>query len=481
MVRLRKLGAEFHSPDQMREGTLINMPYLTDMAAYQDYLDGDITPLFARMGGNEFAQNVTGARYYTKTGPAGYWQLNFFRAYVRYLLAAVFDRSPVAIDASEEVQKQWVEDSPALLRQARTSVEWHAAKGRGVLTAQRRVGDIVIPRAVDPKDYIPLVDPVDRDLEYGHMLLRLWYEGARIESSLPNRATVQVYIPPELAAISDLRVEEQNTTEDFVWAGNVQGVIGGRLGVSTRTRQDSVRMVGIWSFGSDDSVFKTLESNVYELLLQLSHSRTALTRDIRQTRIDPAVTGDNPVDENGNLIFDLYDPVYHIPLDKVAGDALGFLQSGAMDISAAFLQLVEISLDLMAYAANIPREAFGLNMQSNESGEALHKLQATFRTMVIDIRDDLSTILSELWYAIGGPKGIKIGWEHEPFASTTEYRNELRADYKEGIINRDFAQVGLGYPIMEVRNNDNDIQRESGTQSEDIDGRDGGESEGTED
>ena len=479
MVRLRKLGAEFHTPDQLRSGTLINMPYLTDMNAYQDYLDGDITGLFGRMAGNEEAQNVTGARFYAKAGPSGYWQLNLFRAYVRYLVAAVFDRSPVVLDDNPAVQAQWEEASPAMLRQARKAVEWFGAKGRGILMVQRRYPATNIPLVVDPKDYLPLVDPVDRDLTYGHMLLRLWFEGQRIQTTLPNRATVQIYIPQELADISDGRVIVQNTTEDFTWGGDVLGVVGGRLGDSVKASRENPRLQGLWSFGEDDSVFKTMERNVYELLISLSNSRTSLTRDIRPVRVEPTVNDAYSLDSSGRLILDLLDPSFRISVDSQTGANLGYLHSGGMDTSSAFLQLVEIALDNLAYVANIPREAFGLNMQANESGEALQKLQATFRTMVIDIRDDLATILSLMWPLLGGPTGVKIGWEHEPFASTKEYRDSVRADFTAGIVNREFAQASLGYPIMEVDNGN--TERTGGSPSEDIDGRDDGESTGVED
>ena len=76
-----------------------------------------------------------------------------------------------------------------------------------------------------------------------------------------------------------------------------------------------------------------------------------------------------------------------------------------------------MGLDNLAYVANAPRESFGFNMQANESGEALATLRTIFRTLVIDIRDDLSKILSEMWALMGGPAGVRIGWEHEPGAS----------------------------------------------------------------
>ena len=447
MVRLRQLGSEFHTPEQLGQGAIINMPYLTDFAAYQEYLNGDIHALFSRMAGNEFAQNVTGARFYTQAGPAGYWQLNFFRAYIRYLVAAVFDRSPVVLDANPEVQRRWKMDSTRMLRSGRRAVEWFGAKGRGILMVQRRFPGTNIPLAVDPKDYLPLIDPIDRDLTYGHALLRTWYEGPRILTDFRNRATIQIYIPQELADISDGRVAPQNTTRDYVWAGHAQGVVGGTFGQSTRASRENPRLQGLWTFGEDDSVFASMERNVYETLLALSNSRTSLTRDIRPVRIEPKLVGTNQVDAQGRLILDLLDPSFSIPPDAQLGDALGYLHSGGMDTSSAFLQLVEIALDNLAYVANIPREAFGLNMQSNESGEALQKLQATFRTMVIDIRDDLSAIFSLMWPFLGGPEGAEIGWEHEPFASTEEYKRSIREDFKIGLISKPYAQAALGHPI----------------------------------
>ena len=253
MVRLRKLGSEFHHPDDFGTGTVMNMQYLSDFGAFQEYQDGDISRLFERQKGNEYAQNLTGARYYEKSGPGGYWQLNMFRAYTRYLMASVFDRSPQALDDSPAVQEQWKVDSPPMIRQARRAAEWFASKGRGVLIVENRYPGTPVPLAVDPKDYLPLLDPINRDLTVGNALLRLWYQGPRLETIINNRATIQLYVTPEEAAVSDGRVKEMNTTQTFQWGGIERGVVGGELGDAEDERQDSVRLAGLWTFGEDDS------------------------------------------------------------------------------------------------------------------------------------------------------------------------------------------------------------------------------------
>ena len=452
MVRLRKLGTEFHRPSELTTGALINMPYLVDFDRYQDYLDGDITKLFIAMAGNEYAQNVTGARFYLKSGPQGYWQLNLFRAYIRYLVATVFSRSPVALVDDDEIQAQWQRESVMMIRQGRKALEWFGAKGRGILMLERRFPGNSVPVAIDPRAYLPLTDPRRRDITYGHMLLSLWREGQRLETNIPNRATVEIYVPKELADISDGYAQEQNKIEDFMWAGNVQGVVGGRLEASTRSQRDNNRILGLWTFGEDDSIFGSMERNVYETLLALSNARTSLTRDIRPVRIEPALVNPDQQDAEGNLVLDLLDPHFRIPIDARGGEALGYLQSGADQTSAAFLQLFEMALDNLAYVAASPREAFGLNYQANEPGNAINQLVAIFKTTVIDIRDDLGKIFSEMWALMGGPADVKIGWKSEPFASTKEYEDAVRADYNapKPLITQAFAQGVLGYPIIEI-------------------------------
>ena len=480
MVRLRKLGSEFHSASELKDGTLIHMPYLTDMERYQSYLDGDITPLFAAMAGNEEAQNVSGARFYAKSGPAGYWQLNLFRAYIRYLVATVFSRSPVALVDDEATQVRWKRESVMMIRQARKALEWYGAKGRGILMLERRYPGTSVPVAVDSRAYLPLVDPRRRDLTFGHMLLSLWRQGPRLETNLPNRATIEIYVSKEMAAISDGYAVEQNTTQDFAWSGHAQGVVGGALAESTRGRRDNDRILGLWTFGEDDSIFGSMERNVYEALLALSNARTSLTRDIRPVRVEPSVSNPEQQDAQGNLVLDLLDPHFRISVDSRAGEALGYLQSGGDATSAAFLQLFEMALDNLAYVAAAPREAFGLNYQANEPGNALNQLVAIFRTLVIDIRDDLSEIFSQMWTLMGGPADVKIGWKSEPFASTKEYEDAVRADYNapKPLITQSFAQGVLGYPIEEIENGTAVGQ---GTQElQNIDGRRPDEPEGTE-
>ena len=365
----------------------------------------------------------------------------------------MWEENPVALEDDEALQTAWEQGGQQLIREARRATEWLASKGDGVLKVEQRLGSRV-PIAVDPEDYVPLVDPIERDLTVGHALIRRWYEGPRIlNSDLYNRATVQIYVPPELAVLSDGRVAETHTRMTYNFPGDNQGVLGH---VMEEMEQDA-RLLGVWRVGNSDSVFASMERNVYEVLLCFTHARTALTQDVRSTAIIPAAIDPAQINPaTGRLVRNLLRPEFRISVDNIQGSgpsAIGYLDPPGPAIADAFLRLADVGMDNLAYTANTPREAFGQNYMANEPADALTKLLQTFKTKVIDARDDLGMILSDAFYILNGRR-IKIGWKKEPFANSTVIRDEIRRDFKDGIVNLEYAQGALNYPIMEVDNGD---------------------------
>ena len=479
MVRLRQLAAEVHSPDELRSGFLLTMPYLQDFDAFQEFQDGKLERLYQRNLGNTAQQNVTGARFYRDAGVGAYWQINLFRAMTRYFLASVFERNPIALDASPEVQKRWEAQSRPLIREARRAVEWRLSKGHGVLSVEHRVGDLMIPRAIDPRGYLPIVDRVDRDLVIGTILFRLWWEGPRqSHNNHPNRITTDVFVTPEEAALSDGRFGELNERTNWVYAGSQgQGTIASPLAITfgdEQSRAQNVRLEKVWVFGDGDSTYASMERDVYEILLNLTHARTAMTRDVRSVRIDPPLQGGQ---EGG--VLDLLNPTFRIS-DTLQGSGLqsvlGYVEPPGPTLSEAFMRLAEAGFSNLAYSANVPPEAFGDNYMANEPAEALTKLQQVFKTAVIDARDDLARILSEMYLVLYGEE-IAVGWVLEPFANTKEEQDRYVTFYEKKLASREFTQKQLNLPVEEI--DDGEVQRDTDNEREGLDGRDGGESEGT--
>ena len=498
MVRLRRLGSEFHGPEDLETGAILTMPYLRDFWAFQEYVDGDLSALYARHSGNATQRNITGARYYSDpprdgvdpAGDAAYIDLNLFRSVVRYFQAAVFERSPTVLDDDEAAQKLWEQYAPRLLREARKAVAWQPSKGRGVLVIENRYPGVPVPMAVDPQFYLPIVDRVNRDLTVGHALIRLWYEGRRLpEQRIPNRATVQIWVSAEDADMSDGRLAEMNETRTFIWGGDdATGTLGGTL-ESEISRADNARLQGLWTFGDDDSLFATMERGVYECILALTHARTALTQDVRATRVVPQVIDPRYQNADGTLKLDLLDPQFQLAVDDIAGagTALGYQDPPGPVQSAAFQQFYELLLNNLAYTANIPPEAFGLNYMNNEPAEALTKLQQVFKTQVVDVRDDLSTILSEMFALLTGRQGVNIGWSNDPFEEPSQ--NDARIQAIGDILTLDEKRALAGYPPATPEQQaelqggmDNGIdQRAGGEEPSGEPGRERGEPRGSDD
>lgn len=468
MVRLRKLASEFYSERDLGTNAQLTMPYLEDMQAFQEFQDGDLTKLWSRNLGNAVKQNVSGARFYVKAGNGAYWKLNMFQVVTHAYLAAVFERSPHPLDDNEEVQNQWLIDGPAIIREARRAVEWFISKGRAILQVMNYAditGDTPtigrVPRALDPQFWVPIVNRIDRDLHIGSGTVRPFYSQARLPNgnNYADKVEIGLYVTKEQAALSEGDTTEQNTRSIYTWNGIAQGTVGSptvyKIGDQEKS-EPNARLEGMWTFGNDYSIYGAMESNAYETLLLMTHARTALTRDVRSVRIDPKAQDIDP--ETGRRReFDPLDPRFEISLNapEGAGSALGYVEPPGPAMAEAFMALANVSLDNMAYVCNTPRETFGNNYMANEPAEAFRIINHIFTTIIIDIRDELAKIMPMMWEAMGGPSGVKIGWDLEPFASTVAHKNEIRADFASGIIPLPFTQIQLGYPVMEVRQADN--------------------------
>ena len=288
MVRLRNLASEFNSlGDFTKDSVILHMPYLDDFDAFQKYMDGDLSLLFDRMRGNALVQDVTGAAMYETAGIdniLAYYIMNLFRAGLRYRNSAIWEKNPTALDADEEDVKAWEEISIDLLREARKTTEWEFAKGHGVFHTQKIVGGEILTSAVDPAGYLPIVDLINRDLVLGKALFYRWYSAERVPSlDRPDRLTFNIFIDERGAAMSDGRLEVTNKQIQMIWSGMTGSGVATKSNTNTErneykfdSMEDSARTLAIHVFGDGDSIFATMERTVYEAILSLSHSRTAL-------------------------------------------------------------------------------------------------------------------------------------------------------------------------------------------------------------
>jgi len=457
MARLRLLGSEFHTPADFHPGTNVLMPYLEAFDRYQRYLNNDLDPLFHYQP----PSFSNGLHYYIyRSRSTGMtvdetWaikRLNLFQAVCRYLAGAVFEESPVLVEPTPEQETWWEERRPAILREMRRAVDWQIAKGRGVLQVEQRLtAGGVGPHlsAVDPSVYLPLVDYIDRDMVVGHALLRLWWPGPRQQSEHPTRATVSVYVDDEGAALSDGRIPAPVATQTtYVWSGGATGVLGDVVEAERPSR-----VLALETWGDDDAIFADMESAVLAIMVAKSMAGAVLHRHAFSPLILPQVI--DPANAGGDQGFrlDLHNPiVWTSPSLPQGGSAFGYADNPAGEISAAYIDLVLSDMEDLAYTSGVSREAFGIGMATQESGDARERLQHSAKSRVRDIRDDIANRWPKLAEALGMPGGADsaIIWEYEPFERNSARRAEIRADFETGLISLETAQKALGYPVMEI-------------------------------
>lgn len=482
MTYIRPIGDEFTHPDQVKAGAVLTTRHLEDMAAYQEYINGDLTRLFTRMAGNKDAQKLTGARYYERSGIDGYLSINIFLSLVRTMVGDVFAEAPVPQGADDDVLELWNQYSREFERAGRRALTWKIADGRGVMQltdqAARQgdnepVGTRQHLKAVNSQYFTPIVDAMDREVEIGSIINRLWYQGDRIAGmSIPNRLTSEVYVSDGGAALSSQLVPATSRRIEFNWGGNeVEGTIGSEI-----KRIDPYRTnLGIWSWGDDDSLFKTMERTVYEIILGFSNARTAMTQAIRAPFLRPEITSATlPKDpDTGAVILDLYDPEIPIPLmPGITGlDGFGYLTPPGATQAEGFISVVQLLIEYLAFSTGAPPHVFGLGYIANEAADTASKLLQMYKTMVVDAQDNIGRIMSEAFQIISGSSEI-VGWEHEPFLQTMENirrTTELHSGY---LITDANAQTAVGQPVEEITpENNTRLKIEMGGKQDAIDDR----------
>ena len=459
MTRIRRLGAEFLSYDELGPGTTLNLSYLADYKAWQEYLDDNLDPLWDRHSvapqpgqSQSRVDDMTGFGRY-RNATRALWRINYFKSIVRAYLASVFESAPTPIDPSPEIAAQWKKEGRAIVREIEKAVEWRISKGRGVLLLENTVGtDEVEPMfsAIDPAGYLPIRHPRNRDYTIGHMFVQ-WYRSEKQErlpySDLADEMSVAIFVDERGAALSDGRMRPINVVRRYRWNADQAGL--GNVGDFI----DEVpgRILGAWTFGDDDSLFGSTEDNIFEAILALSNSRTALTRDVRSIAIVPKVVDERNLTSDGNFYIDDLNPVVQVPIDDGdGGSKYGYVEPPGPIISEAFRELHNTALQQAAYTANLPPTVFAEGYMPGEPAEAVRQLTVLHLTYVVDIRDDTSPIMSEAWALMGGPNGVEVSWEQAPYIDQDKVDQRAIALKGAGIISQQTAQAMTKMPIEKI-------------------------------
>lgn len=476
MARLRQLGSEFTHPDEFRESAILNMPYLTDMVRYQDYLDGRLETLFryySASGNTTFTDNtqtttaattelnhITGMDYYLKAGWKSLVEVNFFKSVARYRRSAVLQETPSPIGADDAERDKWIVDSRPIIKELRRGLDWHTSKGRAVFGIERkssRGSTYNIFRAIDPLGYIPIVSRFNRDLVLGHALLFWWRAGPRLPNTdLADRVDIVIIVDEDGVDLSDGDITEPvNEMRTFGWSGDAGTGIT-LLNIEGAGVVSPSKFERVFTFGTDDSIFGSMESNAFDANMSLSHSRLAITQDIRSFKILPPVTGSLNVDATGKFTYERLNPVIELnaALAESGAAALGYVEPVGMNVAQAHMDRYDMALRNMAYTADQPPESVGQDIGGEMSGVALDILREVFITDIIDIRDEIAYILNESLPYLGFNTDKKVGWQNPPFVKRGDNYEMWLALYEAGLVSQETAQGELGVPVETVERPD---------------------------
>lgn len=457
MTRIRRLGAEFLSYDDIKDGTPLNLSYLSDYKAWQEYLDDNLDILFERHSvapapneSQSVTDDMTGYGLYRNNHKA-LWRINYFKSIIRAYLASVFESAPTPIDPSPDIAERWKREGRALIREVEKAVEWRIAKGRGVLLCENQVaGAGVEPvfSAVDPAGYLPIRHPRNPDYTIAHMFATWYRVGERLPySDLADRVDLAIFCDERGAALSDGRMKPINVVRSYGWNADRGGLgtFGAFLG------EIPGRILGAWTFGDDDSLFGATEDNVFEAIIALSNSRTTLTRDVRSIVIVPNQVDERNLNAVGQFVIDKLNPVVQIPPETGdGGSKYGYVEPPGPLMAEAYRETHNTALQQIAYTANLPPTVFAEGYQPGEPAEAVRQLTVLHLTYVVDIRDDLSPIMSEGWALTGGPSGVDIGWEQAPYVDQEKVDERAIRLRQAGAISQATLQAMVGVPIEPV-------------------------------
>jgi len=434
----------------VKPGLLMQMEYLPDLDRYDRYRRGDLSPLWAWLGGTSQARELTGLdRFwgYTNVLPA----INLFRAFTLAYDASVFDQRPQLMGETDS--GWWEENAEMVLRQARRALVQQAMTGYGGLAVENRVGQGgVQPVLIAPEmaGYIPIVDPVSPDLVLGHVLMTFWWDGPRVAADFANRVTAQVWVSEEQAALSDGRIPGPvNRRTTYGWnSSNYNGVLG-------QVIEDMPgRLTGLEIFGYGDSMYELIESLVALLILKVGTANAALFQQALSVLLLPRATiVGNQVDEDGKLVMDAIRPVIHI--DPIAstgsGNAYGWVEGPGAEIASALEGSVGADLQYFAMLTGMGPEFFGQQGPANESGEHRLQLLQTAKTRVIDQRVDMGMALDRLIPLMeGGPADPQVAWKYEPFETQIDVDDRVIKLHGAGLISTATAQEMANLPVEDI-------------------------------
>lgn len=307
--------------------------------------------------------------------------------------------------------------------------------------------------AIDPSDYFRVGKATDPDQQVGHIIIQRYVEPTTYNllhpnnNEQPNRAKVWRYMPRE--DINDVQIFRYSGSYQ---AGNIEAPI------TTRQRAGITSLV---TTGRGNSWFGQAGSLVARVMTQLTNTDSEINHYINQPLFLPGeVTSSEdfgnlrgrkgPPESNTEKLKRLRETVR--PMISVGEGVPGLSSLYKEPIQQEQLQFLQFLIHLVQATAGNSPQTQGFDVGGQHSGVAIERMQDPAAARSRLWRRGVEQGFPEMIRGLGAPPGdVRIIYHTKPFEDRKARNDEIRTDYKLGIIALEVTQQLLGYEIHDVQ------------------------------
>ena len=408
------LQHDFYNWVGLESGFSWTQPRVTDWERFDEYLNGNLLPLYSGApidevtGLSKFAYKTI--RYQeTKAGNVpqevnidlrgSIGGNNFFKACTKFFDNELFSTLPTVVGAED-----WFEENGRVVwRELRKGLRYESAMGRAVWVVQVDTKGELRLQAFNSRHYWPIRDPYNRDDIVAH-LFRMPYSTNHSPTQgydMPDRARFIVFDPD--GAVEDGRFAgDGGWVGEFTWNQNHTGELQGTW--------QPAGIIDVFTQGDDVGDYEKVETAVRSYNVLLAHKQKTVHALMSPHLVQPTSTNSTAID--------LRRATQVLP-GAVEGDREEWHWLTYDPMMQHVETLLASHLNQMFLETSLPPAAFDAYTQSTgSSGYAVEARSAAAQIRVAAQREQIKVLLPLIAAALGGPTDFTVEWEQPPLTMT---------------------------------------------------------------